>query len=115
MIEALKKLIWGTKAYQVLEAREFEERMRNTQPKVILDVRSKSEFDDMKIPHAVNIDILNPNFKNRVAQFDKSRPVFVYCQKGGRGAKACKILTGLGFETVINLKGGLAEYSGKVV
>ncbi|WP_020527972.1 rhodanese-like domain-containing protein [Flexithrix dorotheae] len=107
--------LFGKKLYNTLSSEEFEAAVKVNKGIVILDVRSKSEFDRDKIPNALNIDIMNPNFKNRVANLDDKKTFYVYCQRGGRSARACRILTKLGFENVNNLKGGLANYSGKII
>ncbi len=116
MLSFFKKIFGGDKKYITLESEEFEQQLRDTsRKKILLDVRSKHEFDELKIPNALNIDIMNPNFKNRLSKMDKQKPYFVYCQSGRRSAKACKVLTELGYEQVYNLKGGISGYDGRVV
>ena len=101
--------------YRDVQAEEFKNAIRETPKSMIIDVRSRNEFDDEKIPHAMNIDIMNPNFNNKLAKFDKDKTYFVYCQRGGRSARACKRMVKLGFEKVYNLKGGINAYTGRTV
>ena len=115
MLDFLKNLFGGEKKYTTLEADDFKSAIRDTPKSMILDVRSRNEFDDEKIPHAMNIDILNPNFNNKVSKFDKEKSYFIYCQKGGRSARACKRMVKMGFEKVYNLKGGINSYTGRTV
>jgi rhodanese-related sulfurtransferase len=63
----------------------------------------------------MNYDVMRPDFKQRVANLDPAKTYFVYCQSGRRSAKACRIMTELGFQKVVNLKGGIVAYEGKTV
>jgi rhodanese-related sulfurtransferase len=82
---------------------------------MILDVRHKHEFDAQKLPNSMNMDVLTPNFKDKVAQLDKNKSYYVYCRSGARSAKACGIMCDLGFTKVYNLKGGITAYTGRTV
>ncbi len=115
MLDFLKNLFGGEKKYTTLDAEEFQKQIRETSKSMIIDVRSRNEFDDEKIPHAMNIDILNPNFNNKLSKFDKEKTYFVYCQRGGRSAKACRRMAKMGFEKIYNLKGGINGYTGRTV
>jgi len=117
MFGFLKNLFGGGSegGFQTIDSEEFDQKLKEAKKKVILDVRSKHEFDEMKIPNALNIDILNPNFETRVGNLDKGKSYFVYCQSGRRSTRACKKMSKLGFEQVYNLKGGIANYEGRVV
>jgi rhodanese-related sulfurtransferase len=87
---------------------EFEQHRANGA--VVLDVRSPEEFAKGHVPGAVNIDINAPGFTSKVADFDKSKHILVNCHAGSRGAIAAAQLAKLGFTTVCNLEGGLAEW-----
>ncbi len=112
---SLSELIFGKKKYDVLSSEEFETAIRTQKKIYLLDVRAKSEFDDRKIPNALNLDIRNPNFKNKIAQFDPAKAVYIYCQSGKRAGRACDMFVKLGFEKVYNLKGGLIQYEGRTI
>jgi rhodanese-related sulfurtransferase len=109
------KRLFEKKKFVELEDMAFQEAYKNPGSKTLLDVRSKAEFDRLKIPNALNIDIANPNFRTRLDNMDKAKTYFVYCQTGNRSAKACRILTELGFEKVYSLKGGINSFSGRTV
>ena len=92
----------------------FEQKM--TEPEVqILDVRTEGEFAEGHIQDAQNIDVLQDDFKEKVATLDKNKPVMVYCKMGGRSAKAAGILKDMGFTTILDLEGGYTAWkaSGK--
>lgn len=113
----IKSLLGGgkPKGYEELEDKEFQQKLKGTKKKVILDVRHKHEFDKEKIHQAMNMDIMHPGFEEKIKHFDPQKTYFVYCQSGRRGRKACKKLADLGFTQVYNLKGGILSYTGKTV
>ena len=55
----------------------------------LVDVRTPDEYKEGHLPNALNIDFLDENFEANIQQLDKTRPVIVYCQRGGRSAKCC--------------------------
>jgi phage shock protein E len=73
----------------------------------ILDVRRDVEYEEGHIPGALNIDIYSPDFQEQVAKLDKSRPWLVHCRSGGRSARACKIMSDLGFTKLYDLAPGM--------
>lgn len=78
----------------------------------LIDVRTPKEFQAGHLPGAENIDILQDGVVSRFQSLDKEKTVYVYCQKGGRSAKASKVLDSLGFKTV-DLLGGFGALSAK--
>jgi rhodanese-related sulfurtransferase len=95
--------------FQEVNAADFESR-RAEGKAVIVDVRSPDEFAKGHVPGAINIDIHAPGFAEKVAQFDKSKPILVNCHAGSRGAVASAELARLGFKSVCNLAGGLSAW-----
>lgn len=71
---------------------------------VLLDVRTLEENQTCALPGSVNIPI--QQLRDRVAELDKDRPVYVYCRSGFRSYLAYRALTGLGFQNVATLSGG---------
>src|SRR5436190_21140701 len=62
--------------------------MRANTNYVLLDVRSKAEFEKGHIPGATNIDISSPRFADSVGTLDKSKTYLVTCAVGMRSARA---------------------------
>jgi rhodanese-related sulfurtransferase len=77
---------------------------------VVLDVRSPQEFARGHVPGAINLDINDIGFVDRVEKLDKSKPILVNCHGGSRGAIAAAKLAKLGFTNACNLDGGLAAW-----
>jgi rhodanese-related sulfurtransferase len=91
------------------EFKKTYEKQANAQ---ILDVRTAKEIAQGKISGAAELDYFDPDFKKKVnaMNFDKSKPIVVYCAVGGRSSKAASVLADLGFKTVLNLEGGYNSY-----
>jgi rhodanese-related sulfurtransferase len=77
---------------------------------VLVDVREDNEWDKSRIPGAIHVGrgVLEASIESRVPQ--KSTPIVVYCQSGGRSAVATDVLTKMGYTNVSSLAGGLAGY-----
>jgi rhodanese-related sulfurtransferase len=83
---------------------------------VLLDVRSPDEYAGKHVDGAVNVPV--DDIAGRLAEVekltggDKKKPIVVYCQMGGRAARAKGILTKAGYEQVTNL-GGVDDWDRK--
>lgn len=73
-------------------------------PVALIDVRTPAEFEEVHVAFARNVplDRLDP----KALGADPSAPVYVVCQKGGRGQKACEKLAAAGFAGATNVEGG---------
>lgn len=79
----------------------------------ILDVRTPGETNVGVVEGAIINDISSADFKKNLATLDKNKPVYVYCEAGGRSAKAAQILVEMGFKDVHNVGGGMAAWRAK--
>lgn len=103
-----------TKSYTDLYAADFEKELKNTPDAVILDVRTKGEFQSGKIPGAINLDLMSPDFQSRIAALDKNKTYFVYCRSGNRSGSACNVMAAKGLRAY-NLADGIIGWRGKIV
>lgn len=71
---------------------------------ILLDIRSKEEFDKGLIPNSINIPI--DELRDRISELDLNKNIYVYCLGGVRGYLAQQILKQNGFKKVLNLSGG---------
>lgn len=74
----------------------------------LLDVRTPEEFAAGHLENAMNIDWYDADFAVQVSRLSKDNTIYVYCQKGGRSAKAAAVIDSLGYR-VIDLTGGYGE------
>ena len=77
---------------------------------IILDVRTKEECSESKIPGSLNIDYYSENFKNNLDSLDKNLNYYIYCRSGNRSGKTVIILRDKGFKNVYNLEGGILAW-----
>jgi len=76
----------------------------------LVDVRTTEEYGVSHLKNAQNICVTSDDFKEKVEKLDKEKPVYVYCKKGGRSAKAARILKEMGFTKVYDLQGGMTSW-----
>ena len=93
----------------VLSPSKFEQTLKN-QPGSVIDVRTPNEFAEGHLANAVNIDFYSSDFDSRFNKFDKIKPVYVYCQRGGRSQSAVEKLNKIGFKNVYELEGGIVKW-----
>lgn len=91
-------------------ATQFSQEIKLAADAVILDVRTPEEFSQGHLENAVNIDRNSGDFKSRVLELDKSKPVFVYCLSGGRSSSAAALMRHSGFIRVVEMPGGMMEW-----
>jgi NADPH-dependent 2,4-dienoyl-CoA reductase/sulfur reductase-like enzyme/rhodanese-related sulfurtransferase len=70
---------------------------------ILIDVRSKTEFENGAIPNAINMDV--DTLRGNLDFFDKNKKYVIYCQIGLRGYLAQRILRNHNIYSV-NLNGG---------
>src|SRR4030095_968160 len=98
-------------------AQEALDLMQKDPEYIYLDVRSVPEFEAGHPPKAINIPIahmtpgagMSPNsdFTAVVeAALPKDAKLLVGCKSGGRSARACAIISQLGYANVANFRGG---------
>ena len=74
---------------------------------ILLDTRTVGEFNRGHIPGFRNIPV--DDLRNRIAELEPGKPVYVICQSGLRSYIACRILAGFGFDA-FNFSGGYRFY-----
>ncbi|UQA55512.1 rhodanese-like domain-containing protein [Polyangium aurulentum] len=83
---------------------------------VLLDVRTTEEYGERHLDGAVNIPV--GDLGGRLAEVekltggDKNKPIVVYCQTGGRSARAKTALVEAGYTQVTNV-GGIDDWDRK--
>tara|TARA_R110001592_G_scaffold328250_1_gene609727 strand:- start:3000 stop:3362 length:363 start_codon:yes stop_codon:yes gene_type:complete len=93
----------------VLNANEFKEAIaaKNIQ---LVDVRTLKEYNTGHIKNAKNIDFFSSNFVDKFQNFNKEKPIYIYCRSGSRSKQSAKKLSALGFKKIYDLKGGYLNY-----
>jgi rhodanese-related sulfurtransferase len=95
-----------------LSAAELRDRIASNNPPMLVDVREEDEYHG-ELGHIVGARLIPlKELPERTAELgdSKASDVVAICRVGVRSATAAAILTGLGFEHVWNLKGGMIEW-----
>lgn len=75
---------------------------------VLIDVRTAREFKSGHLPRAKNIPL--NDIQGKLQQIPKDKTVILVCQTGNRSGSAARTLLKVGYENVINLKGGTGRW-----
>lgn len=67
---------------------------------VILDVRTKGEYQSGHIRNSINIPV--DNLPQNIKKLNKNKAIITCCASGARSASAMRILKSNGFEQVYN-------------
>ena len=100
--------------YQQISMKEAVSIMETEDNYIILDVRTKEEYQEKHIPGAVNL----PNETISTADIPelpvKEQLILVYCRSGNRSKQAAKKLAALGYTNIIEI-GGINDWTGETV
>ena len=77
----------------------------------LLDVREPYEY---KIAHLDGHLMPLGQLQDKFSELDRSREIVVYCHHGNRSAFAVQFLKNQGFEKVLNLVGGIDQWSREI-
>ena len=78
---------------------------------VLIDARDSAQFSKGHIPGAINMDWRQVLAKRNT--IPKNKPVLIYCNTGSLSAQAGFALRVAGWENVLILQGGMAEWQAK--
>ena len=84
------------------------ERLRSSEPPVIVDVRTPTEYGAKRIDGAVPIPL--SRLADRARELPHGRPLLVHCAGGYRSSIAASLLQQQGFAQVSELAGGIAAW-----
>lgn len=91
----------------LIAAKQFNQGMKN---QVLVDVRSPQEFKYGHIENAVNINFYTKNWLDKFANFEKSKPVYIYCRSANRSGSVARKLIATGFTQVYELENGITKW-----
>jgi hydroxyacylglutathione hydrolase len=77
---------------------------------ILLDVRTKKEFDSLRIENAVNLDFSMTDFPEYTSKFDKEKRYIIVDQNGKKAAMAFELMREQRFGKVHYITGGLDEW-----
>ncbi len=95
-----KRKLLDTSNYRKIDIKQMKELIENRSDLLILDVRTKKEYDVKNIPNSILIE--STVLKKEIEQVveDKNIPIIVYCESGGRSRASAMTLLFLGYKEV---------------
>ena len=100
--------------YKRISMDEAKTLMEKKEGYILLDVRTKGEYESGYIPGAINIPL--SDIDEKIISFlpDKSQMILVYCRSGNRSREASDKLSKLGYSNVLEI-GGINAWKGEIV
>src|SRR5256712_5478914 len=95
-----------------ISADRLKERLDAGQAFVLLDVREPTEWEIARLDNAILMPVAQ--VPNRVNELSTADEIVVYCKTGARSGRITNFLRELGFRTVKNLVGGIAEWAERI-
>jgi len=80
----------------------------------VLDVRTPAEYAEGHLPGAVNVDVEDATFPDKIAQLDPGADFAVYCRSGNRSRVAVEFMTQAGVTHTVGLEGGIGAWKGSI-
>jgi len=93
-----------------LTAAEFKQKIEKGDG-IILDTRTKGEYDRGHIENAVLIDLQDPNVSNTLLALPKNKPLYTYCYSGARSSSVAQFLQSKGYTMIFNLQKGVIDWN----
>ncbi len=80
---------------------------------LIVDVRNKSEVEEVTfdVPNYINIPL--NELENRINEIPKDKEVVMVCRSGARSLRATYYLMNAGYENVYNMRDGIIKWATK--
>jgi rhodanese-related sulfurtransferase len=95
-----------------IEPRELSERLATGETIHLLDIRTREEFDSVKLPGA---HLFTQEFMQEIlAHWSRTDLLVIYDHQGTRSMDAAAYFQGHGFEKIRSLRGGIDAWSAEV-
>jgi rhodanese-related sulfurtransferase len=88
---------------------EFKENLESNEY-IVFDVRTIEEYQAGHIKGSKSLNFLGKTFESTIEQLPKNYKYMIYCQSGGRSAKALEKMKEAGFVHVLELEGGYSKW-----
>lgn len=110
----LIKTLWPSKGlpYEQVTMEQAAEYMEYEEGYILLDVRTREEYDGGHIPGAVCIPHEEIKEKAEMLLPDKEQMIYVYCRSGNRSKQAAQALCDLGYTNITEI-GGILDWTGE--
>ena len=93
----------------MITAKQVHEKLNKNENFTLLDVRTKEEYEQGRIPGSVLLPLDELERKSDQLLADKNEEIIIYCRSGVRSNTARKILVDKGYKKVYDL-GGIIDW-----
>jgi len=97
-------------SHKNIDAPTFDE-LSEKENTIILDVRAPEEEVEGVIEGAKQINIMAPDFADKIKALNTDKTYLVFCRSGGRSSTACGFMAKNGFDKLYNLEGGINAWN----
>ncbi len=94
----------------VEEAYKYMDKHKDDPDVVLLDIRTKHEYDSLKIERSINLDYSMPDFPDMTDKLDKNKRYIVIDKNGKRSPLAFELMKEQKITNVHYIIGGLEEW-----
>jgi phage shock protein E len=101
-------------SFSNISPEEAKKRIDGEKNVILLDVRTKEEYETGHIKNSILIPVDNLKEEAEKKLKDKASPIFIYCRSGNRSVTAANILIELGYKNVYNL-GGIKDWPYEII
>jgi len=96
--------------FSLLPPAEFKAALEKETEAQLIDVRTPAEVKKGHLKGAKNLNLFDDDFKQQLEKLDKEKPVYVYCQVGGRSGECAAMLKEMGFKNITDMDGGFSKW-----
>ena len=107
MLKKIKQFLSRSSTKEI-SYEDLRKKMRQNNA-ILLDVRSKQEYEEGHLPQAINISLYDLTKEIQKQVPNKTACIIVYCSSGFRSKQAQELLEKMGYEEVYNLKNGYQD------
>ncbi|MFA9556978.1 rhodanese-like domain-containing protein [Evansella sp. AB-rgal1] len=98
-----------------IDTKELERLLQNEDDNhdyFFMDVREVHEYNEAHIKQMVNIplSVLESSYE----QVPNGKTVVIICRSGSRSLQAANLLKDLGYENLVNVRGGMLDWDGEI-
>lgn len=93
---------------QDISIEEYNEQFKEGGDFQLIDVREEHEFEEVRIPYAINIPL--SEFQFRMDEIAEDKPAIIVCRTGNRSMMAGDMLIANGYGEVYNLLEGIVGW-----
>jgi rhodanese-related sulfurtransferase len=97
---------------RTMSIEEYQRRMKDGEPFVLVDVREDNEWNRSRLPGAIHLSrgVIEREIENH---FDPDTPLLLYCGGGYRSVLVCDSLQKMGYRNVVSLDEGWRGWKGR--